>query len=111
MKKDLLTLYDLEKEDFEEIIGRAKSLKKALREEKTSAPLAGKTLGLLFDKSSTRTRLSFEAGVFQLGGTSTFLNRRDIQLGRGETVADTARVMSQYLDGIVIRTFEQELVE
>jgi ornithine carbamoyltransferase len=111
MKKDLLSLYDLTKEDFKEIIRRAKSLKNALREGKPEAPLAGKILGLLFDKSSTRTRLSFETGVFQLGGTSTFLNRRDIQLGRGETIADTARVISRYLDGIVIRTFEQELVE
>ncbi|MBN2179413.1 MAG: ornithine carbamoyltransferase [Deltaproteobacteria bacterium] len=111
MKKDLLSLYDLTKEDFKEIIRRAKSLKNALREGKPQAPLAGKILGLLFDKSSTRTRLSFETGVFQLGGTSTFLNRRDIQLGRGETIADTARVISRYLDGIVIRTFEQELVE
>ena len=111
MKKDLLSLYDLTKEDFKEIIERAKSLKKALREGKPEAPLAGKILGLLFDKSSTRTRLSFETGIFQLGGTSTFLSRRDIQLGRGETIADTARVISRYLDGIVIRTFEQELVE
>ncbi len=111
MKKDLLSLYDLTKEDFKEIIERAKSLKKVLREGKPEAPLAGKILGLLFDKSSTRTRLSFETGIFQLGGTSTFLNRRDIQLGRGETIADTARVISRYLDGIVIRTFEQELVE
>jgi ornithine carbamoyltransferase len=111
MKKDLLSLYDLTKEDFKEILERAKSLKKALREGKPEAPLAGKILGLLFDKSSTRTRLSFETGIFQLGGTSTFLSRRDIQLGRGETIEDTARVISRYLDGIVIRTFEQGLVE
>lgn len=111
MKKDLLSLYDLTEEDFKEIIIRAKNLKKALRERRSERTLEGKTLGLLFDKSSTRTRLSFEAGVFHLGGTSTFLSRRDIQLGRGETIADTARVMSRYLDGIVIRTFEQVLVE
>jgi len=111
MKKDLLSLYDLTKEDFKEIIERAKSLKKVLVEGNPEVPLAGKILGLLFDKSSTRTRLSFEAGIFQLGGTSTFMTRRDIQLGRGETIADTARVISRYLDGIVIRTFEQELVE
>ncbi len=111
MKKDLLSLYYLEKEDFGEIIERAKGLKKALREGKPTSPLAGKILGLLFDKSSTRTRLSFETGIFQLGGTSTFMSRRDIQLGRGETIEDTARVMSRYLDGIVIRTFEQDLVE
>ena len=74
-------------------------------------PLKGKTLGMLFDKSSTRTRLSFETGIHQLGGIGIFLSRRDIQLGRGETVADTARVISRYIDGIMIRTFEQDLIE
>ncbi|MBN2397731.1 MAG: ornithine carbamoyltransferase, partial [Deltaproteobacteria bacterium] len=71
----------------------------------------GKTLGMLFDKSSTRTRLSFEAGIHQLGGAGVFLSRRDIQLGRGEPVSDTARIMSLYLDGIMIRTFGHEMVE
>ncbi|MBN2284393.1 MAG: ornithine carbamoyltransferase [Deltaproteobacteria bacterium] len=111
MNKDLLSLDRLSAGDFDVILDRSRVLKKILYEGTPRDSLAGKTLGLLFDKSSTRTRLSFEAGVNQLGGTSTFLSRRDMQLGRGETVADTARVMSRYLDGIVIRTYEQDLVE
>jgi ornithine carbamoyltransferase len=74
-------------------------------------PLAGKTLGMIFDKSSTRTRLSFEAGMYQLGGLAIYLNSRDTQLGRGETIADTARIVSRYLDAVMIRTFAQETVE
>jgi len=74
-------------------------------------PLAGKTLGMIFDKSSTRTRLSFEAGMYQLGGLAIYLNSRDTQLGRGETIADTARIVSRYLDAVMIRTFAQESVE
>jgi len=111
MKKDLLSLYDLSGDDFRDILQRSGELKRMLQEGSSHETLKRKTLGLLFDKSSTRTRLSFEAGINQLGGMATFLSRRDIQLGRGETVADTARVMSRYLDCIVIRTFEQELVE
>lgn len=110
MKKDLLSIYDLEKADFEEIFERADSLKKMLREREPYMPLKGKTLGMIFEKSSTRTRLSFEAGMYQLGGIAIFLSTRDIQLGRGETIADTAKVMSRYLDGVMIRTFSQELV-
>lgn len=111
MKKDFLNLYDLDKSDFEEIFQRSKSLKQKTKDGIIYAPLAGKTLGMIFDKSSTRTRLSFEVGMFQLGGVATFLSRRDIQLGRGETIADTARVMSRYLNAVMIRTFAQELVE
>jgi len=111
MKKDLLSIYDLEKADFEEIFERADSLKKMLREREPYMPLKGKTLGMIFEKSSTRTRLSFEAGMYQLGGIAIFLSTRDIQLGRGETIADTAKVMSRYLDGVMIRTFSQELVD
>jgi ornithine carbamoyltransferase len=110
VKKDLLSIYDLEKADFEEIFERADSLKKMLREREPYMPLKGKTLGMIFEKSSTRTRLSFEAGMYQLGGIAIFLSTRDIQLGRGETIADTAKVMSRYLDGVMIRTFSQELV-
>jgi ornithine carbamoyltransferase len=74
-------------------------------------PLTGKTLGMIFDKSSTRTRISFEVGMFQLGGIALFLSSRDTQIGRGETIPDTARIMSRYLDGIMIRTYAQEAVE
>ena len=111
MKKDLLTLYDLEPASFEIFFRRAEKLKKHLEKGVAYRPLEGKMLGLIFDKSSTRTRLSFEAAMFQMGGMATFLSRKDIQLGRGETIADTARVMSRYLDGVVIRTFGQDIVE
>ena len=111
MKKDLLSVYDLEKADFEEIFERAGSLKKMLREGRICSSLGGKILGMIFEKSSTRTRLSFEAGMYQLGGAAIFLSTRDIQLGRSETIADTARVMSRYLNGIMIRTFSQESVD
>ncbi len=74
-------------------------------------PLSGKTLGMIFDKSSTRTRISFEVGIYQLGGMALFLNNRDTQLGRGEDISDTARVMSRYLDAVVIRTYSQSFVE
>lgn len=111
MKKDLLNLFDLAPPEFEDLFRLAGALKDLHRRGVPHRPLAGKMLGLIFDKSSTRTRLSFEAGMFQLGGTATFLSRKDIQLGRGETVADTARVMSRFLDGVVIRTFGQEIVE
>jgi ornithine carbamoyltransferase len=111
MKKDLLTIYDLDADDVHEIFKRAERLKSLLYRGMVHVPLQGKTLGMLFDKSSTRTRLSFEAGIHQLGGAGIFLSRRDIQLGRGEPVSDTARIMSRYIDGIMIRTFEQTLVE
>src|SRR5690349_24588175 len=81
--------------------------KRAYRE----APLAGKTLAMIFAKSSTRTRVSFEVGAFQLGGQALFLSPRDVQLGRGEPVADTARVLSRYVDGIMIRTYAHTEVE
>jgi ornithine carbamoyltransferase len=111
MKKDLLSEYDLEQADFESIFEGAHRLKRILREGKDHTPLTGKTLGMIFDKSSTRTRISFEVGMFQLGGIALFLNSRDTQLGRGEIIADTARIMSRYLNGIMIRTFSQESVE
>ena len=111
MRKDLLSEYDLERDDYESIFERAHRLKRLLREGKEHASLKGKTLGMIFDKSSTRTRISFEVGMFQLGGIALFLSRRDTQLGRGENIADTARIMSCYLNGIMIRTFSQESVE
>ena len=111
MKKDLLSEYDLERADFESIFEGAHRLKRILREGKDHTPLKGRTLGMIFDKSSTRTRISFEVGMFQLGGIALFLNSRDTQLGRGEIIADTARIMSRYLNGIMIRTFSQESVD
>ena len=107
----MLSIHDLDTADIRKILDRSLELKKLLKDGVFVDSLKGKMLGLLFDKSSTRTRLSFEVGMLQLGGMTTFLTRRDIQLGRGETVADTARVVSRYLDGMVIRTFSQNLVE
>ncbi|MGM9521493.1 MAG: ornithine carbamoyltransferase [Oscillospiraceae bacterium] len=109
--KHLLKLGDLTKEEITDILGLADQLK---FERKNGIPhphLAGKTLGMIFQKSSTRTRVSFEAGMYQLGGNALFLSSRDLQIGRGEPVQDTARVLSRYLDGIMIRTFEQAEVE
>ena len=111
MKKDLLSIYELETADFDRIWEKAARLKKLLKEGKEYASLKGKTLGMIFDKSSTRTRISFEVGMYQLGGIALFLNSRDTQIGRGETIADSARMMSRYLNGIMIRTFAQESVE
>jgi ornithine carbamoyltransferase len=111
MKKDLLSIYELETADFDRIWKKAARLKKLLKEGKEHASLKGKTLGMIFDKSSTRTRISFEVGMYQLGGIALFLNSRDTQIGRGETIADSARMMSRYLNGIMIRTFAQASVE
>ncbi len=111
MKKDLLSVYDLDRSDVSVIFDNATKLKKFQKQGKAHTPLKGKTLGMIFDKSSTRTRISFEVGMYQLGGVALFLSSRDTQLGRGESVADTARILSRYLDGIMIRTYSQELVE
>jgi len=111
MKKDLLNFHDLTADDFALIWEKAATLKKDLREGRPHPSLKGKTLGMIFDKSSTRTRISFEVGMYQLGGIALFLSSRDTQIGRGESVADTARMASVYLNGIMIRTFAQEAVE
>ena len=111
MKKDFLSLYDLERADYEAVFQKADKVKKMLKAGVSHTPLAGKTLGMIFDKSSTRTRISFEVGIYQLGGMALFLNNRDTQVGRGEDISDTARVMSRYLDAIVIRTYSQSFVE
>lgn len=111
MKKDLLSLYDLDTKDFDIIWRKAGKLKKYLKAGKVHDSLKGKTLGMIFDKSSTRTRISFEVGMYQLGGIALFLTSRDTQIGRGESVADSAQMMSRYLNGIMIRTFSQESVE
>ncbi|KIL49565.1 ornithine carbamoyltransferase [Jeotgalibacillus soli] len=108
-QKDLLSLKDYTSNEILDILNLAVELKKP--ENRHLPLLEGKILGMIFEKSSTRTRVSFEAGMLQLGGHAMYLSTRDIQMGRGETIADTARVLSGYLDGIMIRTFEQSLVE
>lgn len=109
--KHLLKLGDLSKEEILDILGLADQLKFERKHGIAHPHLAGKTLGMIFQKSSTRTRVSFEAGMYQLGGNALFLSSRDLQIGRGEPIQDTARVLSRYLDGIMIRTFEQSEVE
>jgi len=111
MNKDLLSLHDLTREDIELILERSSDLKRKRNEGISYQPLKGKCLGMIFEKSSTRTRVSFEVGIYQLGGNALFLSNRDIQLGRGETIADTAQVLSRYIDGIMIRTYRQSDVE
>jgi ornithine carbamoyltransferase len=109
--KDLLTLADLTPNEIMVLIEKAMELKNNTMNGKMDQPLKGKILGMIFEKSSTRTRVSFEAGMIQLGGSALYLNGSDLQLGRGETIADTARVLSQYVDGIMIRTFSHKSVE
>jgi ornithine carbamoyltransferase len=105
MKRDFLTLSDLSLAEHRQLLDRAKALKAARRTRKQVETLRGLTLGLLFEKPSTRTRVSFEAAMFQLGGAALALPLQDSQLKRGETVEDTARVLSRYCDGLVFRTF------
>lgn len=107
----LLKLLDLSKDDILGILNLADQLKYELKHGIRHPLLAGKTLGMIFQKASTRTRVSFETGIYQLGGYGLFLSSHDLQIGRGEPVEDTARVLSRYLDGIMIRTFAQEEVE
>lgn len=109
--KDLLKLLDLSKEEILDILNLSDQLKYELKHGIPHPRLAGKSLGMIFSKSSTRTRVSFEVGMYQLGGSALFLSSRDLQIGRGEPVEDTARVLSRYLNGIMIRTFEQKEVE
>lgn len=109
--KHLLTMMDLSKEEIIDILNLADQLKYELKHNIPHPHLKGKTLGMIFQKASTRTRVSFETGMYQLGGYPLFLSANDLQIGRGEPVQDTARVLSRYLDGIMIRTFEQKEVE
>jgi ornithine carbamoyltransferase len=111
MNKDLLTLAALSAGDILRILDTAAGLKDRLKRGELYQPLIGRTLAMIFEKSSTRTRVSFEAGMTQLGGHAMFLSRSDTQIGRGEEVRDTARVLSRYADAIMIRTFSHELVE
>jgi len=109
MKRDFLTLWDLSTEEINTILKRASEFKSG--KDANTCPLIGKSIGLLFEKASTRTRISFQVGIYQLGAQAIYLNPKDIQLGRGETIEDTARVLSRYLHGIVIRTFAHKTIE
>ena len=111
MAKHLLKLMDLSEKEITEILNLADQLKYEKKHGIEHHYLKGKTLGMIFQKSSTRTRVSFEVGMYDLGGSALFLSSRDLQIGRGEPVEDTARVLSGYLDGIMLRTFEQAEVE
>jgi ornithine carbamoyltransferase len=107
-KRDFLAIADLTAEEIGRLMDLAGRMKKGTYRD---TPLAGKTLAMIFAKSSTRTRVSFEVGTYQLGGQALFLSSKDIQLGRGEPISDTARVLSRYVDGIMIRTFDHGEVE
>ena len=109
--KHLLSMLSLSTEEITEILNLADQLKYENKNNIKHHRLEGQTLGMIFQKSSTRTRVSFETGMYQLGGQALFLSNRDLQIGRGEPIQDTARVLSRYLDGIMIRTFEQSEVE
>lgn len=113
MKKDLLSIKDLDIRDIESIFSISADLKQ--RRKKTQdaqfAPLCGKTLAMIFGKASTRTRISFEVGMYQLGGKALYLDKDDLQMGRGEPLVDTARILSRYVDAVLLRTYQQKEVE
>lgn len=109
--KDLLSIHDLTLDEFQDIFMLAAELKKKQKQGVSHHLLQGKTLGMIFQKASTRTRVSFEVGMYQLGGSALFLSANDLQIGRGEPVKDTARVLSRYVDGIMIRTYSHEKVQ
>ena len=111
MNKDFLTIHDLSPDEVEHVLDLAAHLKAMQASGVPHRYLEGQTLGMIFEKSSTRTRVSFEVGMYQLGGNALFLSSHDTQLGRGEPIKDTARVLSRYLDGIMIRTFAHETAE
>lgn len=107
----LLKISDLTRGEIERLIERASTLKERHKKGIPYHPLRGKTLGLIFEKSSTRTRVSFEAAMYHFGGDAIFISQRDAQIGRGEPIKDTARVMSRYVDAMVVRTFGHEIIE
>lgn len=109
MKKDFLTLKDYSKEEIEYLLDLSGKIKKD--KNSYSKVLEGKNIAMLFDKHSTRTRLSFEVGINQLGGNSIYLDSKNLQISRGETYQDTAKIFSRYLDGVIIRTYSQEIVD
>src|ERR671918_284213 len=107
--KDFIEIHDYTADEVRELFDLAQDIKK--KPQKFAKALEGQTLAMIFEKSSTRTRVSFEAGTFQMGGHALFLSARDIQIGRREPIMDTARVLSRYVDGIMIRTFAHHNVE
>lgn len=109
MKRDFLTIRDLSSEELSSILDRAMKLKSG--EDRSACPLIGRSIGLLFEKSSTRTRVSFETGIYQLGAHAVYMNASELQLGRGETISDTSKALSRYLDAIVIRTYDHSRLE
>jgi len=109
--KDFLTLAQFSSEEIHALLDEAIELKKMTKAGTNIPSLKGKVLGMIFEKSSTRTRVSFEVGMLQLGGEAIFLSSKDIQLGRGETIHDTAKVLSRYVDALMIRTYGHEVVE
>jgi len=111
MKKDILTIWDLTKDDVNRLIKRAMELKTLQKKGMSETPFSGKSLGLLFEKPSTRTRLAFEAAMIQMGGTPIYISTATTQMARQEPVKDTARVLSRYLDALAIRTYSQDLLE
>ncbi|MBE5040211.1 ornithine carbamoyltransferase [Ructibacterium gallinarum] len=106
--KHFISIHDITREEFDQLLNLALKLKKENKEGIAHPILKGKTLGMIFTKSSTRTRISFEVGMYQLGGHPLFLNANDMQLGRGESIYDTANVMSRFVDGIMIRTYDHQ---
>lgn len=109
MKRDFLTLRDLSSEELSSILDRAMKLKSG--EDRSACLLIGRSIGLLFEKSSTRTRVSFETGIYQLGAHAVYMNASELQLGRGESISDTSKALSRYLDAIVIRTYDHSRLE
>ncbi len=111
MTRHLLSIFDLDKKEIDFLLKRAFKLKAQKKKGTPHATLKGKYVGMIFEKLSTRTRISFEVGTIDLGGNVIYMSSRDMQLGRGETIADTARVLSTYVDGVIIRTYGQERIE
>jgi ornithine carbamoyltransferase len=109
MKRDFLTLRDLSASEINTILDRAAQLKSG--KDASACPLIGKSIGLYFEKASTRTRISFQTGIFQLGAQAIYINPNELQLGRGETIEDTAKVLSRYIHGFIIRTFNHKTIE